>query len=117
VERKETGIILEATPHVSPSGKILLDLLAERSSAIIADSDAGYIFNTQRATTRVMVDDGETVTIGGLSVQETTEVRSGIPLLMDIPIIGGLFRVTRESTIQRDLIILVTPTIVRGGQN
>jgi type IV pilus assembly protein PilQ len=117
VETRETGIILEATPHVSPSGKILLDLMAERSSAVLAESDAGFIFQTQNARTRVMVDDGETVVIGGLTVQETNEVRSGIPLLMDIPIIGGLFRVTRESTIQRDLIILVTPTIVRGGQN
>jgi type IV pilus assembly protein PilQ len=117
VETRETGIILEATPHVTPSGKILLDLFADRSAAILAESDAGFIFTTQNARTRVMVDDGETVVIGGLTVQESSEVRSGIPLLMDIPIIGGLFRVTRESTIQRDLIIMVTPTIVRGGQS
>jgi type IV pilus assembly protein PilQ len=117
VEVRPTGIILEATPHVTASGKILIDLYAERSAVILAESDAGFITQTQNARTRVMVDDGETVAIGGLTLSESSEVRSGIPLLMDIPIIGGLFRVTRESTIQRDLIILVTPTIVRGGQN
>jgi len=117
VEPRETGIILEATPHVTNSGKILLTLSAERSAAIPAESDAGYIFQVQNAESRVLVDDGETVVIAGLTVTETSEVRSGIPLLMDLPIIGPLFRVTRESTIQRDLMILVTPTIVRDEWN
>ncbi|MGW8268243.1 MAG: AMIN domain-containing protein [Longimicrobiales bacterium] len=117
VETRETGIILEATPHVVGNGKILLQLMAERSAAIPAESDAGFIFQTQTAQSRVLVDDGETVVIAGLTVTETSEVRSGIPLLMDIPLIGPLFRVTRESTIQRDLMILVTPTIVRAEWN
>ncbi len=114
VETRETGIILEATPHVTDNGKILLQLMAERSAAIPAESDAGFIFQTQNAETRVLVDDGETVVIAGLTVTETSELRSGIPLLMHIPVIGRFFRVTRQSTIQRDLMILVTPTIVRG---
>jgi type IV pilus assembly protein PilQ len=117
VSTRETGIILEATPHVTSSGKIRLTLMAERSAAIPAESDAGFIFQTQNAHSIVLVDDGETVVIAGLTVTETSEVRSGIPLLMDVPIIGRLFRVTRESTIQRDLMILVTPTIVRGEWN
>jgi type IV pilus secretin PilQ/predicted competence protein len=117
VTQRETGIILEATPHVTASGKILLELHAERSSAVTAESDAGVIFQQQYADSRVLVDDGETVVIAGLTVTETNEFRSGIPLLMDVPIIGRLFRVTRESTIQRDLMILVTPTIVRGSQD
>jgi type IV pilus assembly protein PilQ len=117
VRTRETGIILEATPHVVGNGKIRLELNAERSAAIPAESDAGFIFQTQNAQSRVLVDDGETVVIAGLTVTETSEVRSGIPILMDIPIIGPLFRVTRESTIQRDLMILVTPTIVRDEWN
>jgi len=52
------------------------------------------------------------VVIGGLTVDETGEVRSGIPLLMDLPILVRLFRTRRESTTRRDLLILVTPTIV-----
>lgn len=117
VEIRATGIILQATPHVTSDGKILLQLHAERSAAIPAESDAGFIFQTQEADSRVLVEDGETVVIAGLTVTETNEVRSGIPLLMDVPVLGRLFRVTREQTIQRDLMILVTPTIVRGGWN
>ncbi len=116
VDIKETGIILEATPHVA-GDHILLELHAERSAAVLAESDAGFIFQTQKATSRVLVRDGETVVIGGLTVTEVSEVRSGIPLLMNIPIIGPLFRVTRESQIQRDLMILVTPHIVRDRDN
>lgn len=113
VSFEETGIILEATPHVTADNNILLDLKAERSAPVLAESDVGLIFQTQEAESRVLVRDGETVVIGGLTVTETNELRSGIPFLMDLPLIGGLFRTTRRSQVQRDLIILVTPNIVR----
>ena len=114
VQIQETGIILEATPHVTANENILLELRAERSAPQPAESDVGFIFNTQNATTRVLVEDGETVVIGGLTVTDKSDVRTGIPLLMDLPLVGRLFRVNREQTIQRDLIILVTPHIVRN---
>ncbi|NNF37612.1 MAG: hypothetical protein HKN71_03025, partial [Gemmatimonadetes bacterium] len=113
VQIEETGIILEATPHVTDDNHILLELNAERSAPQLANSDVGFIFNTQNAQSEVLVRDGETVVIGGLTVTEREEVRSGIPFLMNLPLVGGLFRTTRESQLQRDLIILVTPTIVR----
>jgi type IV pilus assembly protein PilQ len=114
VSIQETGIILEATPHVTANDNILLELRAERSAPQPAESDVGFIFNTQNATTRVLVEDGETVVIGGLTVTDRSDVRTGIPLLMDLPLVGRLFRVDRNQTIQRDLIILVTPHIVRN---
>ena len=113
VEQQETGIILRVTPHVTDNGFILLELEVERSAAELAESDAGFIFRTQRARSRVLLADGETTVIAGLTQRERTEARSGIPLLMDLPLIGRLFRVTREQEFQRDLIILVTPHIVR----
>lgn len=112
---EETGIILEATPHVTDDDHILLELNAERSSPQLANSDVGYVFSTQNAQSEVLVRDGETVVIAGLTVTEREEVRSGIPFLMNLPLVGGLFRTTRESAVQRDLIILVTPTIVRDN--
>ncbi len=117
VNFEETGIILETTPTVTNNGEILLTLHAERSAPIPAESDVGFIFATQNADSRVLVRDGETVVIGGLTVTEFSEVRSGIPMLMNLPLIGKLFRTTRESLVQRDLIILVTPTIVRDLGN
>lgn len=113
VEIQETGIVFEVTPHVTDGGHVLLDLHAERSFAEFtpAASDAGVIFHTQEASSRVLVRDGETVVIGGLTVTEEIESRSGIPLLMRIPVVGALFRVDRRHRIQRDLVILVTPYI------
>ena len=117
VQFEETGIILEATPHITGGDHVLLTIRAERSAADAAESDIGLIFRTQNANTRVLVRDGETVVIGGLTVTELSEVRSGIPLLMELPLIGRLFRTSTESQIQRDLMILVTPHIVRGDFN
>ena len=114
VDEVETGVILRTTPHVTADGHILLELEAERSAAELADSDVGFIFRTQRAQTRVLVRDGETIVIGGLTQSERVEAISGIPLLMDLPLIGRLFRVRRTTEIQQDLIILVTPHIVRS---
>jgi len=100
---------------VTNNGEIILQLSAERSAPQVAESDVGFIFTTQNARSRVLVSDGETVVIGGLTVTETSEVRSGVPLLMNLPLVGRLFRSTRSQVVQRDLIILVTPTIVRDG--
>ncbi len=113
VEIQETGIVFEVTPHLTEEGNVLLDLHAERSFAEFtpAASDAGVIFHTQEAASRVLVRDGETVVIGGLTVTEEIESRSGIPWLMRIPVLGALFRVDRKQKIQRDLVILVTPYI------
>ena len=114
VDYKETGVILEVTPRVAPSGDVHLDLVAERSSADLGPSDVGLIFRRQRAESRVLVKDGETVVIGGLIVEETSEAWAGIPVLMDLPWLGALFRSRRESLVERELIILVTPTVVRA---
>ena len=114
VDYKETGVILEVTPRITDTDEVLLELSAERSSADLAPSDVGVIFRRQKAESRVLVRDGETVVIGGLTVTEKVEVRSGIPLLMHLPLIGRLFQTRRESSVQRDLLIMVTPTIVRA---
>jgi type IV pilus assembly protein PilQ len=113
VDFQDTGVILRVTPHITGS-QVLLDLHAERSDAIPASSDVGFVFTTQNATTQVLVNDGETAVIGGLTITEKSRVRTGIPLLMDLPLIGALFRNTREEEKKRDLLIMVTPHIIRN---
>lgn len=113
VQFEETGIILTATPHITASDHILLDVHAERSSADAADADIGLLFRTQETDTRILLRDGETAVISALTVTERSEIRSGIPFLMNIPVLGSIFRTTRNSEIQRDLLVLVTPHIVR----
>jgi len=112
VDYKDTGIIMEVTPQVS-GNRVILTLYVDRSNIGAAPSDLGITFQTQNARTVVTVDDGATVVIGGLTVIEKTKSRTGIPLLMDLPVIGKLFRNEQERENKRDLLIMVTPTIVR----
>ena len=115
VEMKQVGIILTVTPHITNNRQILLLLHAENSDAQIASSDVGFIFGKQAGDTQLLVGDGETAVIGGLTVTQTTQSKSGIPLLVDLPIIGRLFGSTRTSDEKRDLLILVTPHIIDDG--
>jgi type IV pilus assembly protein PilQ len=108
----ETGIRLIVTPQVTNDRRVLLQLHAERSSAAAAAGDIGVQFLQQQGDTRVMVRDGETAVIGGLTVTEVNQTRSGIPFLMDIPFLGALFRNTHSQEQKRDLLIMVTPHIV-----
>lgn len=112
VDYKETGVILEVTPRVTDAGEVLMALSAERSSADLAPSDVGVVFRRQQAESQLLVGDGESVVIAGLTVTERSEIVSGIPLLMRLPLVGRLFRSRTESMVRRDLVIMVTPTIV-----
>jgi type IV pilus assembly protein PilQ len=111
-ELVETGIRLRVTPHITADRRILMQMHAERSSAQLAATDIGVIFQTQQGQTRVMVNDGETAVIGGLTVTEVTNTRAGIPYLMNLPYVGRLFRTERKREQKRDLLIMVTPHIV-----
>jgi type IV pilus assembly protein PilQ len=113
VDYQETGVILRVTPHVTGE-QVLLEIHAERSDAVPASSDIGFVFTTQNASTQVLVQDGETTVIGGLTITEKSRVRTGIPLLMDLPVLGAMFRNTREQENKRDLLIMVTPHIIRN---
>ena len=113
VQIEETGIILNVTPHLTAGDLIRMDIRAERSGLQPIDTDLGVIFNAQEAVTSMLVQDGETAVIGGMTVTERTEFTAGIPLLQDLPLLGRFFRTTREEETQRELIILVTPQIQR----
>jgi type IV pilus assembly protein PilQ len=111
-ELVETGIRLRVTPTITADRRVLMQLHAERSAAVAAAGDIGVSFQTQQGDTRLMVRDGETAVIGGLTVTEVTNTRAGIPFLMDIPYVGALFRTSRKQEQKRDLLIMVTPHIV-----
>ena len=115
IEFKETGIILRVTPHVTNNRMILMTLHSERSNLLPAASDLGFTFQTQRASNQLLVADGETAVIGGLTVTQVSVSKAGIPILVDLPFIGRLFGQTRTQEDKRDLLILVTPHIVDEG--
>ncbi|MEE9207664.1 MAG: secretin N-terminal domain-containing protein [Gemmatimonadota bacterium] len=112
VQFENTGIILEVTPHITNNGQVLLDLMAERSALQVGLADVGFTFAKQIGQSRLLLADGETAVIGGLTLSEVTRSESGIPGLMNIPILGALFRTTKNQENKKDLIILVTPHII-----
>lgn len=113
---KETGIRLTVTPHVTNSGQILMSLRTERSAVQnLPASQFGFNFTKQTTENQLLVNDGETAVIGGLTITEINRTRSGIPLLSQLPLVGGLFSTTEHQERRRDLMILVTPRVVDDG--
>jgi type IV pilus assembly protein PilQ len=112
IDLVETGIRLDVTPHVTASRKVLLDIHAENSSFREVDTDLGFAFTAREATSQVLVDDGQTAVIGGLTQTQVSVTKSGIPYLVDLPIVGNLFGVTRRREVRQDLLIRVTPHIL-----
>jgi type IV pilus assembly protein PilQ len=109
------GIQLRVTPHLTADKKIVLDIHPEVSDlATQSTVQGGIIINTSEADTRVMVDDGQTAVIGGLIRDNTSRVRTGVPFLMDIPLLGYLFSSTSDIEAKRELVIFVTPSLVRS---
>jgi len=116
VSFKETGIRLTVTPHVTNNRQILMNLKTERSSVkLLAAADLGFSIDKQATENQLLVADGETAVIGGLTVTTVQRTRSGIPLLSSLPLIGNLFSFSSNSENRKDLLILVTPRIVDDG--
>jgi len=88
----------------------------ENSSVTFSGSDA-IAFPTQKVDNEIMIADGATWVIGGLTQTSVTSTRTGIPLLMELPVIGSLFGVTNRQETKRDLLILITPHVVDPGQD
>ncbi|OLC06878.1 MAG: hypothetical protein AUH41_11730 [Gemmatimonadetes bacterium 13_1_40CM_66_11] len=112
VQFQQTGINLRVTPHVTGTRQILMEVHAERSNVRPAAVDIGFTFQTQQADNQILVSDGETAVIGGLTLTEVTVTKSGIPFLVDLPILGKLFGFTSQQESRRDLLILITPHII-----
>jgi type II secretory pathway component GspD/PulD (secretin) len=113
VQLKNTGIILKVTPHVTGT-QVLLDVHAERSGVrIVPEADIGMIFDKQESKVQVLVNNGETAVISGLTISEKNTARLGVPILKDLPVLGFLFRKTLNEEVKKDLLIMVTPHIIR----
>jgi type IV pilus assembly protein PilQ len=112
IKFEQTGINLKVTPHVTANRQVLMEVHAENSSVKPASVDIGFTIQTQQADNQLLVNDGETAVIGGLTVTSVTVTKSGIPFLVDLPILGKLFGFTSQSEQRRDLLILITPHII-----
>ena len=104
------------TPHITNNRQIMMNVHAEQSQLQAASADIGFTFLKRRADTQLLVGDGETSAIGGLTLTNVTTSKSGIPFLVDLPIVGRLFGETSTVEQKQDLLILITPHIVDAGE-
>jgi len=117
---KEVLLELEVTPQITPDDRISLDLMVKKDSAdfanevLIGGNSGGPPIIRNQVETRVLVDNGETIVLGGVYEQTKSHTVSRVPLLGEIPLIGWLFRNTSEEDDKSELLIFVTPKILKS---
>jgi type IV pilus assembly protein PilQ len=116
VQFQQTGVILTVTPQITNNRQIQMKVHVENSDVQFQSNDVGAVFPKQSVDNEVLVADGETAVMGGLTQTTVSVSKSGIPILVDLPIIGRLFGVTNRTETKRDLLILITPHIIDEGQ-
>ena len=116
---KEAVLSLTVTPQVTPDNSIIMDLFVTKDSVgeLVASATGGFVpsIDTRSVVTTVLVKDGQTVVLGGIFETEERETINKVPVLGDIPVLGYLFRSTVTLNNQAELLIFVTPKILREG--
>lgn len=115
VQFRETGIILKVTPHITSNRQIRMKIEAEQSEVRIIGGDLGFIIDKSNAQSQLLVNDGETAVIGGLTQTQVVKNRSGIPFLSSLPLLGRFFSQTDSREQKKDLLVMITPTIIDEG--
>lgn len=114
-EYKEAGIKLKVIPHINEDGMVRLEVEQEVSEVSGAAGNGQPTFVKRTATTTVVVGNGQTLAIGGLIDESETRAEVGIPILSKIPILGALFRSSSAATNKTELVMLLTPHVIRSA--
>ena len=116
---RQVGVVMRVTPRISPDGKIIMRIEPQVSSVSpnLVSLGGGLLapaFNIQTVQTTVVAADGETIVLGGLITKQDSRLENGLPFLKDIPYIGALFRYRQHQVQRREVLIIMTPHIVRS---
>ena len=116
---KKAVLSLKVTPQITPDNRVILDLTVAKDSVgqLVASATGGFVpsIDTREIVTQVLVNDGQTVVLGGILETERREAETKVPLLGDIPVLGRLFKTTAKTDNKDELLIFVTPRILREG--
>jgi type IV pilus assembly protein PilQ len=118
---KKAVLSLKVTPQITPDDRIILDLEVNKDSVgqLVPSATGGFVpsIDTRSITTQVLVNDGQTVVLGGIMETEERDTEKKVPWLGDIPGLGYLFKTSGKSNQRDELLIFVTPKILREGSN
>ena len=116
---KEAVLSLEVTPQITPDNRVIMDLKVTRDNVgqLVPTGSGGFVpsIDKRELNTQVLVSNGETIVLGGVYEQESSDTVNKVPLLGDIPLLGALFRQNSKSSTKRELLIFITPKIVQEG--
>lgn len=116
---KEAVLSLEVTPQITPDNRVIMDLKVTRDNVgqLVPTGSGGFVpsIDKRELNTQVLVSNGETIVLGGVYEQESSDAVNKVPLLGDIPLLGALFRQNSKSSTKRELLIFITPKIVQEG--
>lgn len=113
IDRRDVGITLRITPQISEGGSVRLDIFEEVSAIVSENQTLGPTTSIRSATTTVVSKDGQTVVIGGLISDSTTNDQSRVPFFGDIPVLGSFFKMNKVHNQKVNLLIFLTPHIIR----
>jgi general secretion pathway protein D len=119
IDYRETGVILRVTPHVGSDGLVTLDLDQEVSgvsSTITTPGINSPTFTDRSVSSRVAIQDGQTVGLAGLISDNDSHGNQGIPYLKNVPVLGALFGSQNNSRTRQEMLVLITPHVIRGQQ-
>lgn len=110
----DANLSLVVTPHITPDGSVLMKIKASRNSIGTFRTSSGQpSIAKKESVTEVLVQDGETTVIGGIVISDKSETDQGIPYLKNLPVLGWLFKSNSVSDQQQELLIFITPTIIK----
>jgi type IV pilus assembly protein PilQ len=115
VEFKKAVLSLKVTPHITPDNRIIMDLVVTqdtRGDTVSTSTGDAVAIDTQEISTQVLVENGETIVLGGIFQQASSNDVRKVPLLGDLPFVGYLFKNSSEVLEKRELLIFVTPKIL-----
>jgi len=116
VERQDIGLTLQVKPQISEGGTVKMLIHQETSAVTDKTNPAGLITSKRSIDTNVLVNDGQIIVLGGLIDDNMQDSVEKVPVLGDIPIIGGLFRYKTRSHVKTDLMVFLRPTIIRNNE-
>ncbi|EXJ10333.1 Type IV pilus biogenesis and competence protein pilQ precursor [Nitrincola nitratireducens] len=113
LEFKEVVLSLEVTPQINPGDRISMDLKILQDSLDPNRLGGELLINTNQLETSVVVNDGDTIVLGGVFRNDIENEIRKTPVLGDLPVVGNMFRYKRERETKRELLIFITPTMIR----
>jgi general secretion pathway protein D len=116
IERRDVGLTLRIRPQISEGGTVRMQILQEVSSVQSFTNAAGVITNKRAVESTVLLDDGEIIVIGGLIQDSANDGIQKVPLLGDLPYVGGLFQYRTRDRTKTNLMVFLRPTILREPQ-